>query len=179
MLRQLKRRCQRLLGLLLYTSQFGQRFRATFHSHKAFIPQQQGAGAVKVNVINKFKDFMGLNEEEYSDYDETDSEAYRSEYQQPEPPLAQPAEPTESRGFRRTSERSASKINNVVGMPGIVHGVVVHPRMDVCSHWACVDLIRNRAVTERSVISLSPCVTSKFESAVSHRGQMCMALRPS
>ena len=85
-----------------------------------------------MNVINKFKDFMGLNEEEYSDYDETDSEAYRSEYQQPETPLAQPAEPTESRGFRRTSERSASKINNVVGMPGIVHGVsemiLIEPR---------------------------------------------------
>jgi cell division inhibitor SepF len=85
-----------------------------------------------VNVITKFKDFMGLNEEEYSDYDETDSDAYRSEYQQPEPPLAQPAEP-ESRGVRRTTgERSATKINNVVGMPGIVHGVsemiLIEPR---------------------------------------------------
>jgi cell division inhibitor SepF len=85
-----------------------------------------------VNVITKFKDFMGLNEEEYSDYDETDSEAYRSEYQQPEPPLAQPTE-SESRGFRRTNvERNASKVNNVVGMPGIMHGVsemiLIEPR---------------------------------------------------
>ncbi len=85
-----------------------------------------------MNVITKFKDFMGLNEEEYSDYDETDSDAYRNEYQQPEPPLAQPTEPAEARGFRRTSERSASKISNVVGMPGIVHGVsemiLIEPR---------------------------------------------------
>jgi cell division inhibitor SepF len=85
-----------------------------------------------VNVITKFKDFMGLNEEEYSDYDETDSDAYRNEYQQPEPPLAQPTEPAEARGFRRASDRSASKINNVVGMPGIVHGVsemiLIEPR---------------------------------------------------
>jgi cell division inhibitor SepF len=85
-----------------------------------------------VNVITKFKDFMGLNEEEYSDYDETDSDAYRSEYQQAETPLAQPAEP-EPRGVRRTNgERSATKINNVVGMPGIVHGVsemiLIEPR---------------------------------------------------
>jgi cell division inhibitor SepF len=84
-----------------------------------------------VNVITKFKDFMGLNEEEYNDYDETDHDAYRSEYQQPEPPLVQPIEP-ESRGFRRASDRSASKINNVVGMPGIVHGVsemiLIEPR---------------------------------------------------
>ena len=84
-----------------------------------------------MNVITKFKDFMGLNEEEYNDYDETDNDAYRSEYQQPEPTVVQPVEP-ESRGFRRASERSASKINNVVGMPGIVHGVsemiLIEPR---------------------------------------------------
>jgi cell division inhibitor SepF len=74
---------------------------------------------------------MGLNEEEYNDYDETDNDAYRSEYQQPEPTVVQPTE-SESRGFRRASERSASKINNVVGMPGIVHGVsemiLIEPR---------------------------------------------------
>ncbi|WP_309740135.1 cell division protein SepF [Chamaesiphon sp. OTE_20_metabat_361] len=84
-----------------------------------------------MNVITKFKDFMGLNEEEYNDYDETDNDAYRSEYQQPEPTVVQPTEP-ESRGFRRASDRSASKINNVVGMPGIVHGVsemiLIEPR---------------------------------------------------
>jgi cell division inhibitor SepF len=82
-----------------------------------------------VNVINKFKDFMGLNEEEYCDFDETDSDAYRGNYQPPEPSAAQPVE-EERRGFRR-AER-ASKLNNVVGMPGIVHGVsemiLIEPR---------------------------------------------------
>jgi cell division inhibitor SepF len=86
-----------------------------------------------VNVINKFKDFMGLNEEEYSDYDETDNDAYRAEYPQPEPQMPQPAEP-EARGFRRAAgeTRGATKINNVVGMPGIMHGVsemiLIEPR---------------------------------------------------
>jgi cell division inhibitor SepF len=86
-----------------------------------------------VNVINKFKDFMGLNEEEYSDYDETDNDAYRTEYPQPEPQMPQPAEP-EARGFRRAAgeTRGATKINNVVGMPGIMHGVsemiLIEPR---------------------------------------------------
>ena len=67
---------------------------------------------------------MGLNEEEYSDFDETDSDAYRSDDRAPEPPAPQPVE-EERRGFRRSSgeTRSASKINNVVGMPGIMHGV--------------------------------------------------------
>jgi cell division inhibitor SepF len=86
-----------------------------------------------VNVLNKFKDFMGLNEEEYSDYDETD-DAYRSEYPQPEPPTPQPVVEEERRGFRRATgeTRTASKINNVVGMPGIMHGVsemiLIEPR---------------------------------------------------
>jgi cell division inhibitor SepF len=85
-----------------------------------------------VNVLNKFKDFMGLNEE-YSDYDETD-DAYRGEYPLPEPMLPQPIE-EERRIPRRTTvdrSQSASKMNNVVGMPGIMHGVsemvLIEPR---------------------------------------------------
>jgi cell division inhibitor SepF len=84
-----------------------------------------------VNVITKFKDFMGLNEE--YDYDETDNDAYRSDYQPPEPPISQPTE-EERRGFRWTAgeSRSANKVNNVVGMPGIMHGVsemiLIEPR---------------------------------------------------
>jgi cell division inhibitor SepF len=87
-----------------------------------------------VNVLNKFKDFMGLNEEEYGDYDETDDDAYRGEYQIPEAPIAQPVE-EERRSQRRAtveSPRGASKMNNVVGMPGIMHGVsemvLIEPR---------------------------------------------------
>jgi cell division inhibitor SepF len=86
-----------------------------------------------VNVLNKFKDFMGLNDEEYSDYDETD-EAYRGEYQIPEAPIPQPAE-EERRSTRRTvveNARSTTKISNVVGMPGIMNGVsemvLIEPR---------------------------------------------------
>ena len=61
-----------------------------------------------MNVINKFKDFMGLNEEEYSDYDETDRDAYRGDYHPPEPPPPQPVE-EDRRGFRRsTTETRAS-----------------------------------------------------------------------
>jgi cell division inhibitor SepF len=85
-----------------------------------------------VNVLNKFKDFMGLNEEEY-DFDETDSDAYRGEYQPPEPLIAQPVEEDRRNFFPRTTgTRSVSKINNVVGMPGIMHGVsemiLIEPR---------------------------------------------------
>jgi cell division inhibitor SepF len=75
---------------------------------------------------------MGLNEEEYGDYDETDDDAYRGEYQTPEAPMPQPVE--EPRATRRATNeaRSASKINNVVGMPGIMHGVsemvLIEPR---------------------------------------------------
>ncbi len=85
-----------------------------------------------MNVLNKFKDFMGLNEEEYGDYDETDDDAYRGEYQQPEPPISQPVE--DARSSRRTTgeTRGASKVNNVVGMPGIMNGVsemvLIEPR---------------------------------------------------
>jgi cell division inhibitor SepF len=86
-----------------------------------------------VNVLNKFKDFMGLNEEEYGDYDETDDRAYSGEYQPPEASVAQPVE-EERRNTRRTTgeTRNAAKINNVVGMPGIMHGVsemiLIEPR---------------------------------------------------
>ena len=86
-----------------------------------------------MNVLNKFKDFMGLNDEEYSDYDETD-DAYRGEYQIPEAPIPQPAE-EERRSTRRTvveNARSTTKISNVVGMPGIMNGVsemvLIEPR---------------------------------------------------
>ena len=85
-----------------------------------------------MNVLNKFKDFMGLNEEEY-EYDETDDDAYSGQYHQPEASSPQPVE-EERRTPRRTlgETRSASKINNVVGMPGIVHGVsemiLIEPR---------------------------------------------------
>jgi cell division inhibitor SepF len=94
---------------------------------------QQGAGVVKkVSILNKFKDFMGLNEEEYDEYDETDSEAYSGEYPQPEA-APQPAIEEERRGFRRTADsRSTGKINNVVGMPGIMNGIsemiLIEPR---------------------------------------------------
>jgi cell division inhibitor SepF len=86
-----------------------------------------------VNVLNKFKDFMGLNEEEYGDYDETDDRAYSGEYQPPEASVAQPVE-EERRNTRRTTAetRNAAKINNVVGMPGIMNGVsemiLIEPR---------------------------------------------------
>jgi cell division inhibitor SepF len=87
-----------------------------------------------VKVLDRFKDFMGLNEEEYDDCDDTDSDAYRNEFQQPEPSIQQPVVEEERRGFRRvTAEtRTPAKINNVVGMPGIVHGVsemiLIEPR---------------------------------------------------
>jgi cell division inhibitor SepF len=85
-----------------------------------------------VSILNKFKEFMGLNEEEYDEYDETDSEAYSGEYPQPEA-TPQPAIEEERRSFRRTVDsRSTSKINNVVGMPGIMHGIsemiLIEPR---------------------------------------------------
>jgi cell division inhibitor SepF len=88
-----------------------------------------------VNVLNKFKDFMGLNDEEYGDYDEMDDEAFRGEYQLPEPPTPQPVVEEDRRAQPRAAvdrARSANRINNVVGMPGIVHGVsemvLIEPR---------------------------------------------------
>jgi cell division inhibitor SepF len=86
-----------------------------------------------VNVLTKFKDFMGLNEE-YDEYDEADEEAYGSQYQQPEAAIPQPVVEEERRSPRRTvsETRSASKISNVVGMPGIMNGVsemiLIEPR---------------------------------------------------
>jgi cell division inhibitor SepF len=87
-----------------------------------------------VNVLNKFKDFMGLNEEEYDDYDASDDDAYRGEYHQPEAPTPQPIE--EERRTNRSTQRAAdvrsSSRNNVVGMPGMVNGVsemiLIEPR---------------------------------------------------
>jgi cell division inhibitor SepF len=88
-----------------------------------------------VNVLNKFKDFMGLNEEEYDDYDAADDDAYRGEYHQPEQPAPQPIE--EDRRTSRNTQRVAADIrsssrNNVVGMPGMTHGVsemiLIEPR---------------------------------------------------
>ncbi len=86
-----------------------------------------------MNVLNKFKDFIGLNDEEYDDYDEPE-EAYRGEYPLPEPQMPQPVE-EERRSTRRTTvdrSQNASKMNNVVGMPGIMHGVaemvLIEPR---------------------------------------------------
>jgi cell division inhibitor SepF len=86
-----------------------------------------------VNVINKFKDFMGLNDDDGYDYDETD-DAYRGEYPLPEPVMPQPIEEERRIPRRPTVDRSqsASKMNNVVGMPGIMHGVsemvLIEPR---------------------------------------------------
>ncbi len=59
--------------------------------------------------------------------------------------------------------------------PGSVHGVVVHAKMYV----SFSPIIGKAAVTEISVMSLYPCATSKFESVVSHLGQMCIGLYPS
>ena len=87
-----------------------------------------------MNVLNKFKDFMGLNEEEYDDYDASDDDAYRGEYHQPETAATQPVE--EDRRTRSTQRATAdirsSSRNNVVGMPGMMNGVsemiLIEPR---------------------------------------------------
>jgi cell division inhibitor SepF len=91
-----------------------------------------------VSVLSKFKDFMGLNDEEdFGDYDETE-EAYRAEYHMPENPTPQAVE--EDRRTQRLStvdrprsnSSTTSKVSNVVGMPGIMHGVaemiLIEPR---------------------------------------------------
>jgi cell division inhibitor SepF len=92
-----------------------------------------------VSVLSKFKDFMGLNDEEDydGDYDETE-EAYRAEYHMPETPTTQAVE--EDRRTQRLStvdrprstSTTTSKVSNVVGMPGIMHGVaemiLIEPR---------------------------------------------------
>lgn len=82
-----------------------------------------------MKMLDKFKDFMGLNEEDYSDYDETDTDAYRGEFLQPEPPLVQPVE--EERQIPRAANVNRHS-NKVVGMPGIMNGVsemiLIEPR---------------------------------------------------
>ena len=88
-----------------------------------------------MNVLNKFKDFMGLNEEEYDDYDSSDDDAYSREYNQPEAVAPQPVE--EDRRASRSTQRAATEVrsasrNNVVGMPNMMHGVsemiLIEPR---------------------------------------------------
>jgi cell division inhibitor SepF len=87
-----------------------------------------------VNVLNKFKDFMGLNEEEYDDYDASDDDAYSGEYHQPEAATPQPIEEERrtSRSTQRATDVRSSSRNNVVGMPGMVNGVsemiLIEPR---------------------------------------------------
>jgi cell division inhibitor SepF len=76
---------------------------------------------------------MGLNEEEYDDYDASDDDAYSGEYHQPE---ATPQPIEEERRTSRSTQRAAdirsSSRNNVVGMPGMVNGVsemiLIEPR---------------------------------------------------
>jgi cell division inhibitor SepF len=88
-----------------------------------------------VSILNKVKDFMGLSEEYDDDYDEADDDAYSGQYQQPEASNPQPAVEEERRNLRSRvngETRTASKINNVVGMPGIMNGVsemiLIEPR---------------------------------------------------
>jgi cell division inhibitor SepF len=88
-----------------------------------------------VKILDKVKDFMGLSEEYEDDYDDADDDAYSGQYQQPESTNPQPAVEEERRNLRSRvngEARTASKINNVVGMPGIMNGVsemiLIEPR---------------------------------------------------
>ena len=75
-----------------------------------------------MKILDKVKDFMGLSEDYDEDYDETDDDAYSGQYQQPEASTPQPAVEEERHNLRSRvngESRSASKVNNVVGMPGI------------------------------------------------------------
>jgi cell division inhibitor SepF len=88
-----------------------------------------------VKILDKVKDFMGLSEEYDDDYDEADDDAYSGQYQPPEASNPQPAVEEERRNLRSRvngEARTASKINNVVGMPGIMNGVsemiLIEPR---------------------------------------------------
>jgi cell division inhibitor SepF len=88
-----------------------------------------------VKILDKVKDFMGLSEEYDDDYDDADDDAYSGQYQQPEASNPQPAVEEERRNLRSRvngEARTASKINNVVGMPGIMNGVsemiLIEPR---------------------------------------------------
>jgi cell division inhibitor SepF len=89
------------------------------------------------SIWEKIKIATGISdedEEEYEDYDETDDEAYSGKYQQPEASIPQPVVEEERRSTRRATveTRNASKISNVVGMPGIANGVsemiLIEPR---------------------------------------------------
>jgi cell division inhibitor SepF len=78
---------------------------------------------------------MGLSEEYEDDYDDADDDAYSGQYQHPEASNPQPAVEEERRNLRSRvngEARTASKINNVVGMPGIMNGVsemiLIEPR---------------------------------------------------
>jgi cell division inhibitor SepF len=87
-----------------------------------------------VSIYNKIKDILGLNDYEYDEDDDTDDGAYSGSYQQPEPQIAQPVAEEERRTPRRATAdtRTAAKISNVVGMPGIMNGVsemiLIEPR---------------------------------------------------
>jgi cell division inhibitor SepF len=88
-----------------------------------------------VKILDKVRGFMGLDEEYDDDYDEADDDAYSGQYQQPESSNPQPAVEEERRSLRSRvngETRSASKVNNVVGMPGIMNGVsemiLIEPR---------------------------------------------------
>ncbi len=88
-----------------------------------------------MKILDKVKDFMGLSEDYDPDYDEADDYAYSGQYQQPEASTPQPAVEEEPRNLRNRvngETRTASKINNVVGMPGIMNGVsemiLIEPR---------------------------------------------------
>jgi cell division inhibitor SepF len=93
-----------------------------------------GSGVIfKVKILDRVKDFMGLSEEYDEDYDEADDEAYSGQYQPPSATIPQPVVEDENRNRRSNGEpRSTSKANNVVGMPGIMHGVsemiLIEPR---------------------------------------------------
>lgn len=86
-----------------------------------------------MKIVEKITGFFGLNEEYDEDYDEADDDAFRGQYPQPESSTPQPIEEERRNPRRQNGEvRSASKMNNVVGMPGIMHGVsemiLIEPR---------------------------------------------------
>jgi cell division inhibitor SepF len=87
-----------------------------------------------VKIVEKITGFFGLNEEYDEDYDEADDDAFRAQYPQPEASIPQQPMEEERRNIRRQNGevRTAGKMNNVVGMPGIMHGVsemiLIEPR---------------------------------------------------
>jgi cell division inhibitor SepF len=88
-----------------------------------------------VKIVDKIRGFIGLDEE-FDDEDfDADDDAYSGQYQPPEASNPQPAVEEERRNLRgrlNGEARTASKINNVVGMPGIMNGVsemiLIEPR---------------------------------------------------